>query len=226
MVTEAQTITSPFPGAGARPAPLPGYVADVIAGSARLAFGVAVCWSGWIPDARPRVYFANHTSHLDSLVLWSALPPEVRTRARPVAARDYWGQGRPARGRLAALLGVVLVERHNPTPEACAAQVTVLLEALEARASLIVFPEGTRGAGPEVGAFKSGLYHLGHRRPGLDLVPVHLHNLGRILPKGALLPVPMLSRVTFGRPLQVGERESKEGFLARARAAVASLGPA
>ena len=68
--------------------------------------------------------------------------------------------------------------------------------------SLIVFPEGTRGNGLEVGPFKSGIYYLWAKRPDVQFVPVYLSNLNRILPKGEFLPVPVISRVVFGTALK------------------------
>jgi 1-acyl-sn-glycerol-3-phosphate acyltransferase len=93
------------------------------------------------------------------------------------------------------------------------------------RDSLIVFPEGTRSLNGAVGPFKSGLYHLSRARPDVELIPVYLENLNRILPKGEALPVPMLSRVTFGPRLQRNSNEQKADFLARARTALLQLKP-
>jgi 1-acyl-sn-glycerol-3-phosphate acyltransferase len=104
-----------------------------------------------------------------------------------------------------------------------------LASALGTENSLILFPEGTRGSGEKVGDFRGGLYHLALRRPDVELVPAYLENLNRILPKGEFVPVPMLSLLTFGKPIQVESEEEKETFLERARDAVSSLrriGPA
>jgi hypothetical protein len=54
-------------------------------------------------------------------------------------------------------------------------------------------------------------------------MPVYLDNMNRILPKGESLPVPMLSRALFGRPIKILPEESKTQFLERARAAVLTL---
>jgi 1-acyl-sn-glycerol-3-phosphate acyltransferase len=88
--------------------------------------------------------------------------------------------------------------------------------------SLIVFPEGTRSATGDLGPFKSGLYHLSRLQRWAELIPVHLENLNRILPKGEALPVPMLSRVVFGPPFRTAV-DDKESFLAGAREAVLEL---
>jgi 1-acyl-sn-glycerol-3-phosphate acyltransferase len=177
---------------------------------------------------RQRIYFANHTSHLDFVVLWSALPPRVRRRARPVAARDYW-EGGPIRRFLSRrVFRAILIERRPETNAlerrlSARRSVEKILSEMGGDDSLIVFPEGTRGAGPEPRPFRSGLYYLCRARPDLELVPVYLGNLGRILPRGATVPSPKLSRVVFGAPMRLAEDEPKAAFLKRARLAVCAL---
>ena len=185
-------------------------------------------WVDCQPSARPRIYFANHTSHLDFLVLWASLPPEIRAHTRPVAARDYWDRTWLRRYLARQVFRAVLVDRSSSHSHADrATEVRVArravdraARALAAGASLIIFPEGTRGSGPDVGPFKSGLYHLCQLRPDVELVPVYLENLNRILPKGAAVPVPLEGFVTFGRPMRLAAGEDKSGFLTRARAAL------
>ena len=160
-------------------------------------------------------------------MLWSVLPRKLRSLTRPVAAKDYWNSG--LRKRIAVnAFHAVLVERGGKSAEgdrAAAARNTleVLLESLGTENSLIVFPEGTRGNGLEVGPFKSGIYHLWSKRPDVQFVPVYLSNLNRILPKGEFLPVPVISRVVFGPPLKPEKDETKESFLEKAHAAVCAL---
>jgi 1-acyl-sn-glycerol-3-phosphate acyltransferase len=95
--------------------------------------------------------------------------------------------------------------------------------ALAAGDSLILFPEGTRGREGEVARFRSGLYRLARLRPDVELVPVLIDGLGRVLPKGASLPVPLPSTVTFGPPLRLLPGETHGAFLERARTAVLVL---
>ena len=206
-------------------------LAGIIAAFARAVSGVQVRWSDRFSEtARQRIYFANHTSHLDFVVLWSALPAEVRGRTRPVAAKDYWEGG--VKAYLAQnVFRAVLVQRSAAAQVAsgeearAAGRATIeqLAEALGETVSLILFPEGTRGTGESVAPFRSGLFHLAKRKPDAELVPVYLENLNRILPKGEFLPVPLISVLTFGAPMLVEESESKEAFLERARAAVCGL---
>ena len=187
---------------------------------ARILAGGSVRRIGFHPDERQRIYFANHTSHLDFVLIWSALPPRLRNITRPVAARDYWSKG------LRRYLGVnvfnaVLVDRDRATPSAN--PIETLLDGLGDRWSLILFPEGTRGDGTTLGAFKSGLYRLALARPDVELVPVYIDNLARVLPKGEFVPVPMLASVSFGEPMRVEEGEEKSAFLARARNAILEM---
>jgi 1-acyl-sn-glycerol-3-phosphate acyltransferase len=196
---------------------------SAVAGVVRLLTGASVCWKGCRPELRQRIYFANHTSHVDSLLVWCALPPAIRILTRPVGARDYWGNSHPARGLLTRFFGAVLIDRDCSCPVERERQVETLLNAMGESYSLILFPEGTRGAGPGIAPFRSGLYHLSLRRPGLELVPVHLDNVWRLLPKGEVLPVPMACRVTFGPSITLGPAEPKARFLERAREAVWQL---
>ncbi|MGB7844454.1 MAG: lysophospholipid acyltransferase family protein [Candidatus Acidiferrum sp.] len=212
-------------------------IASLLAAVARGISGVQVQWAGCEPDERQRVYFANHSSHLDFVVLWSALPSEIRAKTRPIAAKDYWDET-PLRRYLAKnVFRAVLLERGSTAKSKSPEEthfvgrhlIEDMAEALGTEYSLILFPEGTRGTGEKIGPFRSGLYHLAVRRPDVELVPAYLENLNRILPKGEFLPVPMLSLLTFGKPLHVEPDEEKDLFLERAREAVATLrriGPA
>ncbi len=181
-------------------------------------------WRGTEPVPAQRIYFANHTSNGDFVLIWTALPPRLREMTRPVAALDYW-----LKNRLRAFIGrevfnAVLIDRR---PEARADNpVEQMTAALDAGASLILFPEGTRNqSGAPLLPFKSGLFHLGSARPGVDLVPVWIENLNRVMPKGELVPVPLICTVIFGPAIRVGAGEAKEAFLARATAALLALRP-
>jgi 1-acyl-sn-glycerol-3-phosphate acyltransferase len=182
--------------------------------------GVSVRWVNCQPDTRQRIYFANHTSHLDALIIWSSLPAHVRAVTRPVAAKDYWSHGiiRPfvARQFNALLIDRTEIKVHQ-------SPVDLMLREIGNTHSLIVFPEGSRNDEPEMREFKSGLYYLSKKKPDLELVPVYIENINRVLPRGEFLPVPLLSRVLFGPPIQREFKETKVDFLTRAREAVKQL---
>jgi len=193
----------------------------ILALIARFLSGASVRWIDSQPDTCQRVYFANHTSHLDALVIWSSLPASIRTITRPVAAKDYWCAG-PIRRYLAGrVFRALLIDRAEIKVHS--SPVDVMIQEIGDRDSLIVFPEGGRTPGPEVGEFKSGLYYLCKKRPDLELVPVHIDNMNRILPRGEVLPVPLLTCISFGPPMWLEAGEGKADFLLRAREAVRRL---
>jgi len=198
----------------------------------RLLVGAYPRWIGSAPSANQRIYFANHSSHMDTIVLWAALPHSLRVNTRPVAARDYWGRGGLRTQIAQEELNVVMIDRARPAvdrgdadnaSDALADALEPLRDALTHGFSLIIFPEGTRTPQPLPGAFRSGLFHLAAQFSEVELIPVYLDNLHRSLPKGALLPVPIISTVRFGAPLPRVAGESRDAFLERARAAVIEL---
>jgi 1-acyl-sn-glycerol-3-phosphate acyltransferase len=194
-------------------------IAAIIIGLTRFLVGGSGVWLGCAPSTGQRIYFANHSSHLDTVILWRAIPSDLRPRVRPVAAADYWGKGRLRRYIALKVLGAVLVDRKTRSTN----PLRPLEDALAAGDSLIFFPEGTRGTSRLPGAFKGGLYHLAKAFPDVELVPVFLDNLRRALPKGSLVPVPISCVARFGTPIALPAGETKDAFLERARAAVEAL---
>lgn len=196
-------------------------IADLFAAAVRLFTGVQARWLGCAPDSTQRVYFANHTSHLDFLVLWSVLPAHSRRTARPVGATDYWSSGRLRHFLAGRVFRGVLIERKRVTR--ANHPIAQLLPVLEGGESLILFPEGGRTVQPGMRPFQCGLYHLAKAAPAVDLVPVFIDNANRVLPKGEFLPIPLLCSAHFGVPLRLLPNESKDAFLTRARAAVEAM---
>lgn len=193
----------------------------LLAAVARLISGASVRWIDCQPDTCQRVYFANHTSHLDALVLWSSLPSNVRALTRPVAAKDYWEKGMIRRYLSTRVFDALLIDRKSIKVHQ--SPVDLMLQAIGDTNSLIVFPEGHRNTGPDLEEFKSGLYYLAKKRPDLELVPVYIDNLNRVLPRGEFLPVPLLSCISFGSPIWLEAGEPKVDFLKRARDAVRKM---
>ena len=194
-------------------------IGTLIVAATRLVVGGQGVWIGCAPSGKQRIYFANHSSHLDTILVWAAMPPELRRRVRPVAAADYWGKGRVQRHIALKVLNAVLIDRQTRSSD----PLEPLKTALAAGDSLILFPEGPRGTGELPSAFKPGLYHLAKAFPEVELVPVFLDNLRRALPKGSLVPVPLSCIARFGAPMRLEAGEAKPDFLNRAREAVVAL---
>jgi 1-acyl-sn-glycerol-3-phosphate acyltransferase len=202
-------------------------IAAALAAGSRLICGASVRWHCDPSATRQRIYYGNHSSHLDFVMIWSALPPRLRRSARPVAGRDYWDRGAVRRYLAGNVFRAVLIERGQAGSDRAEGSARAAIEHMARemgdRYSLIVFPEGTRSSNGVVGPFKSGLYHLARLRPDVELVPVYLENLNRILPKGESLPVPMMSRVIFGPAFAAGDGDDKAAFLLKAREALTQL---
>jgi 1-acyl-sn-glycerol-3-phosphate acyltransferase len=199
--------------------------ATAVATLARLVTGVRGEWRGSAPDPRRRVYYANHRSHLDFILIWTVLPAPLRRTTRPVAGADYWLKGRVRKFFGEGVFRAVLIDRDPLSRQAD--PVTLMTDALDQDLSLILFPEGTRNTTEEpLLRFKSGLYHLAKARPDVALVPVWIANLNRVMPKGEIVPIPLLCTVTFGTPIVLAADEDKSVFLARCQAALIELASA
>lgn len=197
------------------------WLSHVFAAIVRVTVGARPQWIGCKPAPGLRIYYANHTSHMDTLALWCALPDHLRKSTRPVAASDYWNRG-GVRGYIATHgFNALFIERGKDKREGDPLE--PLAQALAGGQSLIIFPEGTRRAQALPSAFKSGIFHLAAKFPDAELVPVYLDNLYRSMPKGTYLPVPLTCAVRFGTPLARVADEAKESFLERARQAVVDL---
>jgi 1-acyl-sn-glycerol-3-phosphate acyltransferase len=187
---------------------------------ARLITGAQGHWQGCPPKAEQRIYFANHQSHFDWVLIWASLPRELRAMTRPIAARDYWTSSPFKHWLTREVFNAVYVSRQRTDDED---PLEPLMEALRNGDSLVIFPEGTRGNQDDPAPFKAGLYHLAEAFPGVQLIPAWIDNVQRVMPKGEVVPVPILCSVTYGAPLQLLPGEDKRAFLDRARRAVMAL---
>ncbi len=189
-------------------------------GLIRILTGSQARWYGCPPKAEQRIYFANHQSHADLVMIWAALPKELRAVTRAIAAKDYWTKSPFKKWLTTAVFNVIYVSRDRTADED---PLEPLFEALENGDSIILFPEGTRGFTGEPQAFKAGLYNLTLKYPKVVLVPAWINNVQHVLPKGEVVPVPVLCSVTFGAPITLKDGEERRNFLDRARAAVVAL---
>jgi 1-acyl-sn-glycerol-3-phosphate acyltransferase len=195
-------------------------MALLLLGFVRVLTGSQARWYGCPPKAEQRIYFANHQSHIDLVLMWAAMPSELRRTTRAIAAKDYWTKSPFKKWLTSAVFNVVYVERARTGEEDPLAP---LIEALANGDSVIIFPEGTRGFEALPAPFKAGLYNLATKFPNVALIPAWINNVQRVMPKGEVIPVPILCSVTFGAPLKLEAGEDRKVFLTRARDAVVAL---
>jgi 1-acyl-sn-glycerol-3-phosphate acyltransferase len=189
-------------------------------GLIRLLTGAQARWYGCPPKAEQRIYFANHQSHADLVLIWAALPRELRHVTRAIAARDYWTKTPFRQWLTSSVFNVIYVARDRTADED---PLEPLLDALGRGDSIILFPEGTRGHQGLPQAFKAGLYNLALKCPQAVLIPAWINNVQHVLPKGEVVPVPVLCSVTFGAPMALQPDEERHAFLDRARNCVIAL---
>ena len=206
----------------------------IIVLAARMLTGVRAIWVDTTPLTEQTIYFANHTSHGDFVLLWSTLSADLRATTRPVAGQDYWEASAFKRFIGKDVFNAVIIRRDGGGPmpgnaadgATSADPVAQMADSLASGYSLIMFPEGTRNTGDEpLLPLKSGLYHLARACPQVRLVPVWIENLKRVLPKGTLIPIPLACTVRFGAPIVLAKGEEKSIFIERARRSMLDLRP-
>ena len=184
-----------------------------------LFIGLRVRGREHLPGRDPFILVANHSSHLDTAALLSLFPVSRLRRIRPCAAADYFERTRTIAFLSRTLFNILSIHRGQPRGEEHPVQ--RMREALERGESLLLFPEGTRGRGPEMAPFKPGIACLVEQLPQVPVVPAYLVNMGRALPKGEFLPVPFFCEVHIGAPLHLSGTRAE--ILTAVRAAVEAL---
>ena len=192
------------------------FIAFLTRRGARLLTGARSLWVGCEPELKQRIYYANHNSHIDFILLWSSLPTHIRRKTRPIAASDYWLKDGLRRFLIQDTFSGVTIQRNRSDQQD---PLQPVKDVLAEGYSIIFFPEGTRNLNDDVEMlqFKSGLYRLSQQFPEVEVVPVWISNLKRVMPKGAFIPLPLLSTVIFGEPLVLNQLADKEQFLQHAQ---------
>ncbi|HVT52163.1 MAG TPA: lysophospholipid acyltransferase family protein [Dongiaceae bacterium] len=167
-----------------------------------VVLGLNVRNGSGLPKNGPAILVANHNSHIDTFVLISLFPLKLLGKLRPVAAADYFLSNRALAWFTLNIVNMIPIERaakgkidRNADPlEAC-------VKALQAGEILLVFPEGTRGEAETLAKFKGGVARLKEQFPDMPVIPIYMHGLGRVMPKGEIALVPVVVDVFVGDPV-------------------------
>jgi 1-acyl-sn-glycerol-3-phosphate acyltransferase len=163
------------------------------------AMGVHIRNREGLYQAGPAIIVANHNSHLDAMVLASVFPLSRLDKIRPVAAADYFLRNRWLAWFSMKIIGIVPIRRqragNGEDPLAGCTQ------AIERGDILLLFPEGSRGEPEKPAAFKTGVARLAERFPTVPVVPAFMQGLGKALPRGEWLLVPVICDLVVGEPL-------------------------
>lgn len=171
-----------------------------------------------LPEKEGCVFFANHTTHFDLLVILSALPKPVRKNLRPVAAKEYWLKTALRRWLALRVLNIIPIDRQNPSrTRSCFQEIH---DTLEQGNPVLIFPEGGRQSPESGGNLKGGIFLIAEQRPETRFYPVRLSGFHRVLPKGEWLPAPNMGIVSFREPIVRQPEEPRAAFMERCRRAL------
>lgn len=152
-----------------------------------------------LPEVGPAIVVANHNSHLDAIVLMTLFGMTRLERVHPVAAADYFLKNRWLAWFSTEIIGIHALERN--TVGVRSDPLAGICDGLDRGDILILFPEGSRGEPEQIAEFRTGIAHLAKRYPQVPVVPVFLHGLGKVLPRGEGLLVPFFVDVFVGEPV-------------------------
>ena len=182
----------------------------------------------------PVILAANHSSHLDTVMVYAALPPPLRYLTAPAMSQDFFsalfGKGRPTlKQRLEEACGYTLaltLFNAYPLPQRLSGARRALRysgELIDAGYSILIYPEGTRTETGELLPFQPGI-GLMARRLGVPVIPVRLQGLFAIYSVHDSWPHTGKVRVRFGSPIRPQPGEPHEAIASRVEAAVRALG--
>ena len=152
-----------------------------------------------LPAKGPAVLVANHNSHLDAVTLMSLFPLRMLPKLRPVAAQDYFFRNPLLKWFALRIMGILPLDREVKSKRKH--PLAGINEALDRGEIVIVFPEGSRGAPEQLGDFKAGIAHIAKKSPEAPVIPIYMHGLGKVLPKGEALLVPFFLDIFIGEPI-------------------------
>ena len=171
----------------------------VITGIYRNYFALKCYGLEHIPQGKPYIIMPNHSSHLDTLTVITALGTKAY-HLWVLAARDYWFATRLQGWFARTCLNALPIEREGNFTEFLQ-DLRAANEVMAENNGLLIFPEGTRSLDGELQPFKPGVLSLLIYGPNVPVIPAYIEGTYHALPKGRNLPKKHPVRIVFGEPL-------------------------
>jgi 1-acyl-sn-glycerol-3-phosphate acyltransferase len=158
---------------------------------------------GTLDPRRAYVFMSNHMSQYDVLAVVAALDEfQLRWVAKKELTRI------PVFGWALKNSGHIIIDRSNHAQ--AIASLRAARSQMETGISVLIFPEGTRGAvGQPLLPFKKGGFMLA-LETGFPIVPLAIRGSGSILPRGSLSPASGDVEVVVGPPIPVAGLDRDE----------------
>jgi 1-acyl-sn-glycerol-3-phosphate acyltransferase len=164
---------------------------------------------------QPAILAPNHESDIDTPLVLLALPYAWRARTVVGAASDRWYRKRTYAIAAGFWINTFPFDRGGGQRRGLAAAAAHLREGR----NVLLFPQGTRGAGPE--GYRAGVAELA-LTAGAPIIPVNIEGTALVMPKGRGLNRRARTTVTFGRPLHPRSGETPEELTRRLQHAIES----
>ena len=171
----------------------------VITGIYRNYFSLKCYGLEHIPQGKSYIIMPNHTSHLDTLTVITALGTKAY-HLWVLAARDYWFATRFQGWFARTCLNALPIEREGNFTEFLQ-DLRAANEVMAQNKGLLIFSEGTRSLDGKLQPFKPGVLSLLIYGPNVPVIPAYIDGTYHALPKGRNLPKKHPVRIVFGEPL-------------------------
>ncbi|MDO5533461.1 MAG: lysophospholipid acyltransferase family protein [Propionibacteriaceae bacterium] len=159
----------------------------------------------------PFIAIANHSSHVDTTVIYGALPRRLSRNLAAGAAADYFFKKKTSALGTRLFFNAYPVDRGGMRGHAGLSG-----RLLDSGVPLMIFPEGTRSRTGAMAPFKQGVSALSIQH-GVPVLPIALVGAYAAMPYGQKLPVPgrPTVHVVFGSPLRAHPGETVPRFTER-----------
>ena len=138
---------------------------------------VTVAGRSNVQPGQSYVIAANHQSLIDIYLIYGFSPVEFKW----VMKKELGAI--PILGAACKAMGHILIDRSNP--QTAISSINQASQKIKNGMSIVFFPEGTRSDDNDVLPFKKGAFRLAIEL-GLPILPVSLHDTGKLVPNGTV----------------------------------------